>query len=116
MYFETPMSRWQDESVLGGGGPGSQMPVSNHSFGSSIGEKRLEGCAESSHVQGKVSGQCQGAVGGSIPGLPTLFLGRGLWPAERGLLEGPFSHQLLRSPAAAPAYHPALWTGKPPPT
>ena len=34
-------------------------------FGSSIGKERLEGCAESSHVQGKVSGQCQGTVGGS---------------------------------------------------
>lgn len=65
MDFESPVSRWQDESVLRGGGPGSQIPMSNHSFGSSIGKERLEGCAESSYVQGKVSGQCQGTMGGS---------------------------------------------------
>lgn len=58
----------------------------------------------------------RGQWGEAVPGLPTLFLGRGLWPAEGGLLEGPFPHQPLRSPAAAPAYHPALWTGKPRPT
>lgn len=53
------------------------------------------------------------------PGLPTLFLGWELWPAKGGFPESPVPNQPLRSSAAAPAYHPALWKGKcgkPPPT
>lgn len=41
-----------------------------------------------------------------------LFLGWGLWPAQGRVPEDRKPYQPLRSPAAAPAYHPALWTGK----
>lgn len=53
-----------------------------------------------------------GAVEEGAPGSLTLFLGWGLWPAKGGFLESPVPHQPLRSPAAAPAYHPALWKGR----
>lgn len=55
-----------------------------------------------------------GGSGKGAPGSPKLFLGQGFWTAEGGLPQGFIPHQPLRSPAAAPAYHPALWTGKMP--
>lgn len=62
----------------------------------------------------KLGTKAKGAAGEGAPGSPTLFLGWGLWPAEGGLPEDPFPHQPIRSPAAAAAHHPALWTGEKP--
>lgn len=92
----------------------AQCQITSNPCGSSTGQERLEGSAESPDVQGKASGQRVGGMGKWAPGSPNLFLGQGFWPAEGGLPQGFLPHQSLRSPAAASAYHPALWTGKMP--
>lgn len=112
------MNRWQDSDPRGRRAELLTAQVqstaeSNSLCGSSVGQERLEGCAEPSDVQGKAGGQRPGQWRRAHPpGSPTLFLGWGLSPAKGGLPESPVPHQPLRSPATAPAYHPALWKGK----